>query len=257
MNENKFSYKDYIDLLNCIKKTGTLKDYTEVLKDSESPFIILRHDIEFSPQRALDLALIEHKEGIKSTYFVQVSNNAYNVLSSKNIERLKKILSLGHNIGLHFHLQNSNNLEEIRKRIVFECDLLSNILGVKVDRFSFHRPSNMVLENNIKIPGLINAYDPMFFTFTNNVDNIDFKSSVKYIADSRNEWSYTSPWNKPCEELFNACPKIQLLCHPYSWSNEGISVLENLKDIINENKEEFINTLNNETKYVQKYLPEL
>lgn len=257
MEQYLFSFKNYRKLLKIIKSNGTLRDYTDVLENPESSFIILRHDIEFSPKRALDLAKIEHEYDIKSTYFVQVSNNAYNILSGKNIERLKQIHSLGHHIGLHFHLQGSQDLEEIQRRIIFECDMLSNILGIKIDRFSFHRPSKLVLENEIKIPGLINAYSPIFFTYTENVEDIDFKNKPKYVADSRNEWSYIAPYMEPCEELFKTYPKVQLLCHPYTWTENGGTKLENLKSLIEENRLEFIYTLNEETKYVKEYIDKL
>jgi len=257
MKEYLFSFENYTRILKTIKKVGTLKDYKDVIKNPDEPFILLRHDVEFSVKRAFDLAVVENEQDVVSTYFFQVTNNAYNILSGVNINYLKEILSLGHHVGLHFHLQGSSCADEIRERIIFECKLLSNALGIEIDRFSFHRPSAFVLENQIEIPGIINAYNPMFFTYTKELESVDFSKSVKYIADSRNEWSYTSPWNEPCEELFASYPKVQMLCHPYSWSEKGATTLDNLKNLINENRTEFIDTLNNETKYVKEYLHEL
>lgn len=251
-----FSFDNYIKMLSLIKKIGTLTDYSEITEHTDK-FIILRHDVEFSPRRAYNLALLENQENISSTYFFQLTNNAYNILSGENITRLKEIHYMGHHIGLHFHLHGSNDLNEIKNRIKYECEILSKALAINIDRFSFHRPSSLVLENNIEIPGIINAYNPLYFTYVKDVADIDFQKHVKYIADSRNEWSYTSPWTYPCLELFEYYPKLQILCHPYSWCHESFNVLENLKSVIEENKREFINTLNNETKYVKDYINEL
>ena len=48
---------------------------------------MLRHDIEFSVDRAYELAKVEKELGVTSTYTVQVRNNTYNALSEKNIEK--------------------------------------------------------------------------------------------------------------------------------------------------------------------------
>ena len=252
-----FSFEEYVELLGIIKEIGSLKDYEDVIAAPEAPFIILRHDVEFSVKRAYDLAIVEHEQNVRSTYFFQVTNNAYNILSGVNVGYLKEILSLGHHVGLHFHLQGCTCIDEIYHNIAYECKLLSNALGVEINRFSFHRPPAFVLEEQIEIPGIINAYNPLFFTYTKDIEQVDFSKSVKYIADSRNEWSYTAPWDKPCKELFLQYPKVQILCHPYSWSDAGAQTLDNLKNLINENRTEFISTLNSETKYVKEYLHEL
>lgn len=257
MGEYIFSYENYRKLLKNIKMMGTLKDYQEVQNHPDMPFIILRHDVEFSPKRALELAVFENAERIHSTYFFQLTNNAYNLLSGEGAGCIRKIAGLGHHVGLHFHLHGSDSIEEIKQRLIYECDLLSYVLGKKVDRFSFHRPSALVLENVVEIPGIINAYHPLFFTYSKKIQTVDFLQSVKYIADSRNEWSYTEPWSEPCEALFRKYPKIQILCHPYSWTEKGYATLENLRSLIDENREEFIATLNAETKYVKEYLHEL
>lgn len=254
MSEYLFSFDNYRKILNLIK--GRIKDYKDIHPEDES-FVILRHDVEFSPKRAFDLAKIEFEQGIYSSFFFQISNNAYNILSGKNIIRIKEIAKMGHHIGLHFHLQGSVNLKEITNRIRYECDIMSHVLGISIDRFSFHRPSDLVLESNIEIPGIINAYHPMYFTYTNNIQNIDFQKSVKYIADSRNEWSYIYPFGSPCHEFFKTYPKVQMLCHPYSWTETGYTTLDNLRSLIYENRKEFIDTLDSETKYVKEYIDEL
>ena len=72
--------------------------------------------VDFDLQLALDLALFEKEIGIKSTYFILTTCESYNVLAEKNKEILKKIISLGHEIGLHFDpTLYKNNLEDTWK----------------------------------------------------------------------------------------------------------------------------------------------
>ena len=78
-------------------------DFSEV-NDEVHSFCVLRHDIEFSIDRALEMARIEHEDlNVHSTYTVQLRNNTYNALSQKNIEAIQEIESMGHYIGLHQH----------------------------------------------------------------------------------------------------------------------------------------------------------
>ena len=63
-------------------------------------FILLRHDVEFDISRALELAKIESKHNVKSTFFFQVYSSAYNSLSPINKNMIKQIKDLGHNIGI-------------------------------------------------------------------------------------------------------------------------------------------------------------
>ncbi len=256
MSEYLFSFENYGKMLETIISAGGVKDYSEITSTDER-FILLRHDVEFSPKRAYDLAVVESKYGICSTFFFQISNNAYNILSEKNKERIMEIMSMGHKVGLHFHRQGSNDLEEIKKRIQYEGDIMSHVFNKKIDRFSFHRPSDLVLENEIEIPGMINAYSPLYFTFTKGSHDVDFIKNVKYIADSRNQWSYIAPYDSPCAEFFETYPRVQILCHPYSWTETGYGTLGNLKSLIAENKDEFVDTLNSETVYVKEYIDEL
>lgn len=251
-----FSHENYTELLRIIIQTGTYRDYADITP-STTNFILLRHDVEFSPKRAVELGEIEAQHKISSSFFFQLTNNAYNTLSSVNVDRMKHLISLGHHVGLHLHCGSCPNPEQVVPRIRYECEILSDAIGAPVDRFSFHRPSRVLLSDPYRVPGLINVYDPLYFTHCDSLENVDFFKNIKYIADSRNEWSYIAPWKYPCKEIFAAFPKLHLLCHPYSWSCGGQHTLENLRQVLEENRLELIQTMNQETTYIQKYLNDL
>jgi hypothetical protein len=104
MSIRDFTYNSYCDLLNLIFDSGyTISNYHT--HSSYENTCILRHDIDFDPKKAEKLAEIEssfQKAEIHSTYFVLLTSNFYNILEKSNLRHLKKIISYGHEIGLHF-----------------------------------------------------------------------------------------------------------------------------------------------------------
>src|SRR2546430_5405246 len=65
-------------------------------------FVVLRHDVDFAPEYSLGLAGLEHEAGVVSTYFVLVDGHFYNPLHDEVIGQIRRIHSLGHDVGLHF-----------------------------------------------------------------------------------------------------------------------------------------------------------
>lgn len=236
-------YKTYKRILRDIKETGVYCDYKDVLDQGREKWLILRHDIEFSIDRAYELSKVESEEGICSSWFVQITNNAYNAFSEKNIELLRDMHYRGHHIGLHYHRSNSmnGNLEDLKEDIVYQAEVLSKMLNLPIDRFSFHRPLREHLAADLEIPGLINAYGHNFFILT---DDTDKPLEIKYIADSNHQWKY----GLATKEYFSQYDKIQLLVHPLSWSQDGAEHVENFQDIVREKHDELVKTIEGEWK---------
>lgn len=65
---------------------------------------------------------------------------------------------------------------------------------------------------------------------------------VKYIADSKRRWNYAYP----DYQTFMRYPKIQLLIHPFSWTETGYDNLNNFRTLIEEKQDELIATLDDE-----------
>ncbi len=79
-----FSYNEYKNIIGLIQQNTPIKDFADVTEKTKK-YCVIRHDIEFSLDRAYKLAKIEQQLGISSTYTVQLRNNTYNALSDKNI----------------------------------------------------------------------------------------------------------------------------------------------------------------------------
>lgn len=241
-----FSYADYKEIINIIKATGKSMGYRKAL--GKKSFVIMRHDVEYSVERAYSLAKVEESMDFTSTFFFQWTNNSYNILSRRNMDMIKDMHERGHCIGLHFALNGMTDMGLIRKQIVKEINILSEMFGFEINTFSIHRPSKDVLRENIKLDGIINAYQDDFFTFTENVPD-DVSLKVKYMSDANHIWRY----GYPDEASINGNDRVQILTHPFAWCKQGYDNFDNYKSLMGEKLTEMIESIDQECKDFGEY----
>ena len=245
-----FSYAEYRNIITLIRHNLPIVDFSEV-NDEMISFCVLRHDIEFSIDRALEMARIEHEDlNVHSTYTVQLRNNTYNALSEKNIEAIQEIESMGHYIGLHQNPPEMND-DELVDYILKDIETLEHYYGFEVDRFAFHRCGSNpgILEKYVKVPGKINCYAEDFFHYFSGEKPEELR--VHYLADSNHQWKYGHPLHI---DYYDLPQKMQLLTHPYSWSEEGYDNISNYTKLIRERNEELLTSMDSETKTFPKEL---
>lgn len=173
----EFTYKAYESLIALLRENGyAVRNYHNW--ETAPRCVILRHDIDFSLDSAVELAALEQRLGVSSTYFVLLTSDFYNPASPGSLAKLRTIQSMGHEIGLHFDAKAypEGTEQELVEHIRKEMDILSQLLGGPVSTMSMHRPSATVLESNLKIQGVEISYEKTFFC--------DFK----YLSDSRRHW---------------------------------------------------------------------
>jgi len=245
---NNFSYNEYSCILNRIQEHIPIKMFDEINKESVR-YCVIRHDVEFSIECALDLAQVESELGIRSTYVFQICNNNYNPFSHKNRDLIHQTHKLGHDIGIHIHLGNFDETKEsVEMYIIKQSQLLSIALDYPINKFSIHRPLRKHIENIIDIPGFINMSDSKFFTFT-NIYNI-YDLPVLYLADSNHTWKY----GNPLEIDFSKINKMQLNCHPFSWTETGFDNYNNFYELTKKKQFEALISINEEIKTYPKAL---
>jgi len=159
-----------------------------VLEDYER-FILLRHDVDFYLDYAVQLAIFEHHLGIQSTYFILLHSPFYNVLAPKSIEQIREIEKLGHEIGWHVDTRYSFDYDERR--------ILQDIIKGDVHSFSLH------------LPTLTNKPNPYMMLSCKEI-NLDY--DIKYISDSSKYWREGCM----CNHIGNY-PRLQILTHPIWW----------------------------------------
>ena len=108
-------------------------------------------------------------------------------------------------------------------------NVMEAMLGMKIRAFSIHRPTLDILRKKIKLNHVINAYQDDYFTFAETEANLN-NVEMKYISDARHQWNY----GRPDEKIFNQYKKVQVLIHPYSWTENGYDNLHNFKSMIGE-----------------------
>lgn len=200
-----FTYKAYEDLIVNLEAHGyAMCSYDNWEKEKRCA--ILRHDIDNDIEKALEIAKVESGLDVRSTFFVLVTSDFYNVFSSKNSRLLQEIMDCGHDIGLHFdevRYPDIDTSEDARDKILQEVHLLEQAIGRKVTAVSMHRPSKMMLEADLSIPGMINSYGNDFF------------KGFKYVSDSRRRW------REPIEEIISSeqYERLHILTHAI-WYNK-------------------------------------
>ena len=169
--------------------------------------VVLRHDIDMSIEAAVATAHVEADLGMRATYFVLLRSELYNPLAPASKEGLRKIIGLGHDVGLHFDASNyDQDLESLDHAAAQECDFLERLIGRPVSVISFHRPAKSLLGLAQTIAGRIHAYQPKFF------------EQMGYCSDSRGAWHHGHPLDHECVREERA---LQLLTHPLWWTGGG------------------------------------
>lgn len=214
--QTEFTYKYYKKIINLLNENGyvfsSYKDYGNYEKA-----VILRHDIDASIDKALEMAQLENEIGISSTYFVMLTSDHYNIFSKKNEYSLRHIINLGHKVGLHYDEAKYGPGTDFVENVNRECEILGYCIENFVDAVSMHRPSKKTLEMNYVFGGISNTYSEEFF------------SKFKYVSDSRMHWR---------ENIFEIIksgkyPQIQLLTHPFWYYEQNRSMKEILLEFIN------------------------
>jgi hypothetical protein len=220
---SSFTYAGYRELFAIVRYHGYVICNYHNYANTVAPCII-RHDIDFDVEKALRLAELEAAAEVKSTYFVLLNTNFYNICASGTQKMLKGILALGHEIGLHYdeaqfdmpNAASSYYIDSIVENIQKEIRLLEQIIERPVLSVSMHRPSQFILDANISIPGVVNSYGKEFL--------YDFK----YMSDSRHYW------RENAEEVIQSgrYKKLHILTHPFWYTETSKTCREELHRFI-------------------------
>jgi hypothetical protein len=204
----------------------------------DRPVLLLRHDLDHSLTRVLPLAQIENELGLASTFFVQTACEYYNLLADTGRQLIRRLVSMGHEIGLHYsseHYQGS----EGRRRLAGDLRLLEDLSGNKVVSAAQHLPIDgdpVDLSDYV----LNEAYEPRFTT-----------SRMTYISDSLMTWRQATP-----HDLLDKRVSFQFLSHPESWCATHRNMEDLLDDILKEESEGLRSRYSELTGYYRQLLAE-
>ena len=226
-------YSRYIDaILNVNDNILQFQEYFN-LNPKPDKFVIIRHDVDRMPYRALNMAKLESKKGVKSTYYFRSKMHTFKP------RIIKEIATLGHEIGYHYESLSDTNGNMDLALADFEENLSKFREIVPLQTISMHgRPLSDFddrdlwnhTRNHQKLLGELGILGEVYL-------DIDY-SDIAYINDTGRNWLSTksnlrdkidSSVNTDFEnnkDLYNSLSsgkfdKIIFQIHPERW-NDGL-----------------------------------
>lgn len=202
-----FSMEHYREIVAAISKSHRTLCFRDVHAMGRNildlpRFVIMRHDVEFSIPAALRMAEVEAEFGVSATYFL-LQTSEYNPFEEEEAVRIRRILDLGHDLGLHYDAALFERLGlDPEKTAKAQIDLFETFFRTKIHAMSSHMP--MRSGRTFSIPGVIDTYDPLYLT------------EMKYISDSTQAWR-----EGVVTENLEKYDHIHLLTHEYIWHPFG------------------------------------
>ncbi len=157
--------------------TVTMAEYFE--NRHPRRFILMRHDVDRTPEHALVTAKIEHELGIKSTYYFRTKKS---ILKPDIITQIK---NLGHEIGYHYEtLSNSNG--DFEKAIkLFQSDLNKFRKICEIKTISMHGKPLSKYDNR----ELWKKYDFRDFGIIGEA-YLSARDDLNYFSDTGRTWDF-------------------------------------------------------------------
>lgn len=208
-----FSYESYRGLLKQLTAADYgFKKYDDRIEHSD---VLLRHDVDWSPSKALRMAEIEAELNIYSTYFFLLTSPFYNALFEDNRESIQRIYDLGHDVGVHFsthqYWSDAPTDSELEYRVQEEIEILKTVVDDVSDAVSFHIPPDWILREEFQ--SFDSTYAERFFT------------DIEYRGDSNQRWRQQHPFTGGIPNT------VQILVHPGLWGDMDQSFQERLDSI--------------------------
>lgn len=225
-----FTFAKYKELCETIVEyeytTLTFNHYFS-LKSIPEKFVILRHDIDRRPERALKMAKVEKDLRITSTYYFRMKEEVFKQ------EMIKEIANMGHEIGYHYEVLDKAN-GNIKKAIeIFEEELkeLRRICDVKTICMHGNPLSKWVNKDiwgkyNFKDFGIIGEpYLSMDYTkilyLTDTGRKWNSRFSVKDVVDANSQRNEKMKSTDDVIRMINKGDTEQMciLAHPERWND--------------------------------------
>jgi hypothetical protein len=202
------------------------------------PRIYLRHDVDHSLRVALGMARLEAELGVPATYFVQLHSDAYAVTSHSQIQLMREIASLGHEIGFHYDTAHYRKLGlDVVAATRNDLDRLSERVGSRVDCISRHDP--------VDSPRLPQSANLVPF----DTASPQFTKDVRYVSDSAMSWRAGCVCGMLAQKI-----ELQLLVHPVWWCCEGASVRDKVLSCARAETESYLGTMSDLAAYYERCL---
>lgn len=248
-----FTLLSYRNLLETLLSKGfsfiTFADFLAEEGDVVNPsrkIIMLRHDVDLKPHNSLATAIIEAELGIKGSYYFRM------VPVSFDVEIIKQIASLGHEVGYHYetmdtvnekfrinNLKFKNDEERIDEAYKLFCENLEAFRKISpIKTICMHGSPKSAFDNrdiwekyDYKLLGIIGEpyfdvdFDKFFYlTDTGRCWN-GYKYSVRDKMAQQEHWIKQGLVFKTTNDIIKAIKadrlplQTMITVHPQRWTN--------------------------------------
>ena len=201
-NPHRFSIAHYRRTILRYQDAGySLVPFRDLDTASSQRVVVMRHDIDISPEYALPVLTAESMLGIRSTVLVRTSAPGYRLSDPDVAAAVRQMDSDGFEIGLHYEFgpDPAKDVDDLtRQRDELEQCIGHSVRGAAPHRVAIAKRPPPV--DTVKSLGLYDAFDP------------SASSGLKYISDSRRRW------REGCFcEWVGKAERLQVLTHPVWW----------------------------------------
>lgn len=196
-----YTLPHYRDILRRARQSYWLprvRDVARALPARE--FLLIRHDVDFHPWAALEMAELEHAEGVETTYYFRLHAPYYNLLDARVVDVVLRIAGLGHEVGLHYEpgyfLQRGLDPIAGTRR---DIQVFEDLIGAPTHTIAQHQPAQG------PVLGVVSEHHPCAYQKL-------LVHDIPYFGDSGYHWREGCI----CTKL-GALPQIHTLIHPHSW----------------------------------------
>jgi hypothetical protein len=208
--------------------------------DDTKVIVGLRHDVDFNPLKALEMAKIEKLYGFRATYYMLATAEYFGKISEKGLERssgieylIKEIYNTGAEIGIHNDLLTIQVLNRIdplefnKEELKFYESLGIPIFGTASHGSPFARatvPNFQVFSDFARSDSAI-YQGKKFVLGLHSLEQFGFKYEAYFIdygiyfSESGGNWNDPDGLNGIIKKLEASKPgdRIQILTHPDWW----------------------------------------
>ncbi len=222
----KYKFQELCEAVASVYPTITMAEYMD--RRYTDSFILMRHDVDRMPKRALETAKIEHELGIKSTYYFRMTKSVFKP------QIIRQINEMGHEIGYHYETLSEANGNSEKALDLFKSHLedLRQICDVKT--ICMHGRPLSKYDNR----ELWKKYDFKDFGITGEA-YLSVGKELNYFSDTGRTWKFGSnlrdyipgkaeqTYANTTEDLIELIKSQQLdnlyiLTHPERWPSSTV-----------------------------------
>ena len=202
-----FGLDAYRALLDRLRGAGyAFRPVSEMPEPVRERTCYLRHDIDLHLARVDEVAQAEAEAGARATYYVLLTG-PYNPASPPNQAVLRRLVELGHEVGVHYDLSvYPTDPRQAAERMEWEARSLERLTGAPVRTVATHLPHVGHPDPFREGGARVHPHDPRW------------QAELTYVSDSCRAWR---------DENLLSClgpdapRRLLLLTHPELWMDAG------------------------------------